>query len=223
MSANDKLSCWCFLFVCFHLKSVFITLHSSRIWNVCHLFMSPSFRWEIHCYLNLCCPIDSMTLFLVVFKTFSTFHFQTLWCVLVWISLFYWFMQILKAIGLSVLPSWEILWHKFLFIVYFFALFIFYFRSFNDRKCQCLCYCPTSPCGTVLFFFVFFVHIEYILLPTLQFHYSILCSIHSATESTQWDLNALCIYCFVMLHGMWDLSPLTMSRTHIPCIGNTES
>lgn len=60
-----------------------------------------------------------MTLFVVVFKTFSTFHFQTLWCVGVFSSFFTWFMQILKAIGLSVLPSWEILWHKFLFIVLF--------------------------------------------------------------------------------------------------------
>ena len=63
-----------------------------------------------------------MILFLVVFKTFSTFHFQTLWCLLVWISLFYWFMQILESIGLSILPSWEILWQKYLFIV---CLFIY--------------------------------------------------------------------------------------------------
>ena len=44
-------------------------------------------------------------------------------------------MQILESIGLSILPSWEILWQKFLFIVYLFALFIFYSSwNFDDRN-----------------------------------------------------------------------------------------
>ena len=130
MSANDKLSCWCFLvlFVClFPSKECIYYPSFIQSMKCVPLLYEPQFQMRNPLLFEFVLPIDSMTLFLVVYKTFSTFHFQTLWCVLVWICLFYWFMQILESIGLSILPSWEILWHKFLFIVSFLCPFYLLF------------------------------------------------------------------------------------------------